>query len=1517
MVFGGSAIACLAHDNCSHHDEAFCTDPAVNHARPPRPVLRWNLPAAALGEHYLRSLSARRRVGHASSFYVDCGFFGAGGVATPHGAHEAVEHEREAMRLRQFEELHGATADQRLVNPPYEVLITPSNEFAMHLCLQDKKCIAMCRSELGSTTLHAGDLKMGFGDVDNTKKREMGPWVCVAKKGFEPPDSAGSTHMKDCWQDMYDATGGLWNDKKIIKFFAKGPGSMQLILDDSPYEKETAEETKMRCEQSQNCEAVCVHEKDPWRGILYGFFDEAKCTLGFPCDKLKKEAAEKALQMHEITQAEKEQLHRAMLDNAQTDMMKKAMAEGDQQNPSPEESAEREEEHEEHVVDEKVEAGKKLEPPEESALLETSSTGPLGKPKSKHWHQKVRAHRRWGPASTQATQRSMDQQMLPRAAIAASSFEQVPAVGIRLPTASTGLLFAPGMLPRPWQNLRSMRLDLAWWHGRDSSRQLQKLHKWKSPFHGSGAADSSKAIPELKAMKDLVPALMTASSLHKLEPTSFEGAAEGNAAAEGDAAVASAEGDKAVVGDAAAPGDGKAAEDVDFKEGEIGRNPADPERGKAALACPEDYEEITKEEICKQIATQQKAKFKVEKPEDQLFHPRGCYIVKHDNDSLVMFNPDLERRRGMPNRFDTPLCQRKEVLNKALDHVKDVTTVIGSAVAKVAVESNKWSPSFCPGRTNETEPLAVRKMQTGREGHWGQCVKCPDSNLKDKFGTRNNSKTGHPERLGDVMWKPDGIAGQAILKEYNCQDATDEFDCGCVDDDDDFRWVQPNDEDTTDPTGELKKEGVMIKDCSTRCKEYALQVAQDADPEEYKMMNLDDAVDLGYKILSPPSTGEEHGAAAENRAFFKEILIPAKKAKAWFEELYPEDNPSDLPHPGEDPLQRAMNPMGDPDPKADQPSNVKEPNDHDGWECYYLPKECRKKAQKLAEETMEKRKEEVAKEEADMAEFEHSLQINPEHLPQGFGEVGVGSEFWAKESAPAEYEMPNGHVVRHGGKAPARGSDISKWWDQCRALPSHLAKATTHAQIFEGHKWFDPSIDYCPVHDKTLIKEVSGRWLECCGGLDADASENVTRGTVVEDPPPSSENDENNYEEGLRYRVGEEPKCNGSKFHHITEMERCRSAAGKMGMEFEVADLDSEYVTKGCYVKRADLDKEGKEVPTVVFQEKSEAPFPSVHQLCANAQGETKLGQPTPPFDCPAGFGPASPDVFEKAMKELKIPLKEGNQGIIYPQGCFLVGDKPIDFSQGHNSALVTHAFCNAGKIPNPEITPVCAKELPSAYEKFMARPVHPGGEPLLSTPRCRALHEEPVANCELCPDMDHIPNPDEYKCLARGWNGIPPGEFSAMRSMLSPAEPRGMPANEQQLEVARKIAKPKAIAARNGSPADSPGAPPALPGLNHRQGPPDLRCFHVGQTGQLGSQDAARVLYAAAEVPPAALLCAALAPQRPASGTAGRQKLGRRSSRRIGGHESRDRCKFRKDAPGGQRVLRILNGRWRATCFL
>merc|ERR1711959_853900 len=105
-------------------------------------------------------------------------------------------------------------------------------------------------------------LKMGFGDPIKDTVVDRGPWVCIARRGFTPEDHVAAEHIEDCWQDMFDATQGVWDDRRIPMYKVAREGKeVQLVLNDGPVNQEDLEDTKMRCEQEDDCEAVCVHEK--------------------------------------------------------------------------------------------------------------------------------------------------------------------------------------------------------------------------------------------------------------------------------------------------------------------------------------------------------------------------------------------------------------------------------------------------------------------------------------------------------------------------------------------------------------------------------------------------------------------------------------------------------------------------------------------------------------------------------------------------------------------------------------------------------------------------------------------------------------------------------------------------------------------------------------------------------------------------------------------------------------------------------------------------------------------------------------------------------------------------------------------------------------------------------------------------------------------------------------------------------------------------------------------------------
>lgn len=144
---------------------------------------------------------------------------------------------------------------------------------------------------------------------------------------------------------------------------------------------------------------------------------------------------------------------------------------------------------------------------------------------------------------------------------------------------------------------------------------------------------------------------------------------------------------------------------------------------------------------------------------------------------------------------------------------------------------------------------------------------------------------------------------------------------------------------------------------------------------------------------------------------------------------------------------------------------------------------------------------------------------------------------------------------------------------------------------------------------------------------------------------------------------------------------------------------------------------------------------------------------------------------------------------------------------------------------------------------------------PLTKEFSCRPLHEEPLTNCSHCPKGNA--DPSQYKCLGKGWNGIPPGEFSPVRSLLRPPAPlerpepgkklgkfdRQQPGSSGALLAAREMAKPKEVSKRN------------KPVIG------DLRCIHIGRPGNIQTTSADRVIYAASQMPDPALIVAAMSP--------------------------------------------------------
>lgn len=221
-----------------------------------------------------------------TSFYVDCGFFGSSGKANPEDAGKTEVKEEQELLLSQFEELSGHAEDQRIADPYYKEKVTPDLNTALMECLRTRgpkhTCSAVCRNDAGSTVFHEGQLKMGFGDPIKDTPQDRGPWTCLAKKDMAPIAEIQGDHLEKCWSDMFDGTQGMWDDSKIPRFSVqkdKDSPPVQLVLADGPVNKEDLEDTKIRCEQDEECEAVCVHKEAPYRGVLYGHFEDAKCAL--------------------------------------------------------------------------------------------------------------------------------------------------------------------------------------------------------------------------------------------------------------------------------------------------------------------------------------------------------------------------------------------------------------------------------------------------------------------------------------------------------------------------------------------------------------------------------------------------------------------------------------------------------------------------------------------------------------------------------------------------------------------------------------------------------------------------------------------------------------------------------------------------------------------------------------------------------------------------------------------------------------------------------------------------------------------------------------------------------------------------------------------------------------------------------------------------------------------------------------------------------------------------------------
>jgi hypothetical protein len=173
---------------------------------------------------YIASLDGNPMLGrglkHATSFYVDCGFFGGGTVAAPRDRSDSLVRESDELKLAQFVELNHAE-DQRIADPYYKVKVTPDLDTALIECLKTRKCTALCRNESGSTVFHQGKLKMGFGDPEKDTVVDRGPWVCLAREDAVPKEHIAGDHVEKCWQDMFDATQGVWDDRRIPRIKSK------------------------------------------------------------------------------------------------------------------------------------------------------------------------------------------------------------------------------------------------------------------------------------------------------------------------------------------------------------------------------------------------------------------------------------------------------------------------------------------------------------------------------------------------------------------------------------------------------------------------------------------------------------------------------------------------------------------------------------------------------------------------------------------------------------------------------------------------------------------------------------------------------------------------------------------------------------------------------------------------------------------------------------------------------------------------------------------------------------------------------------------------------------------------------------------------------------------------------------------------------------------------------------------------------------------------------------------------
>lgn len=496
--------------------------------------------------------------------------------------------------------------------------------------------------------------------------------------------------------------------------------------------------------------------------------------------------------------------------------------------------------------------------------------------------------------------------------------------------------------------------------------------------------------------------------------------------------------------------------------------------------------ELKRRKAAKQQVSADKAAQKAAQKEDAAETAR-----KEKSDNAALQSAKQSVHHGATSAYALP--RSRKFVQRSMDRrFLPAASVAGSFLA------NHMPASFnqhefgnhgliCPGTDEAQTAAADGKVKVV----YGSCVTCEDGKMHDTKTI--NSKTGDLEYLNDVFFLPGGPASEAIKKGY-CEMGIGEqqFPCACLDDDKepDHRWADFWDSETKKPDKQLG----MLKQCSMKCREAALNAArEEKSPKQFEQMELDDAVRLGYQLLTPKM--DEDFSSMMDKKFWRKVLEPVKSAeKNWIGMLFPDENDPHLSpnHPGAAAVVKEYSSpygeLGDDDAMDDPGGAGKtgaETPEYRNWQCYYLPKKCRQHAQQLAKEHIEERREKVMRQEQDLKEFKDALYQSPPDMYQGAGTVSA-ADYWAKSSAPVTKDTPTGVVTVAPAKPAATLDDprIRQWYAQCRKLPELVPIASQNLS-----DWMSWKVRYglTPKWEKTFIHQPNNRWLECAGGLSKKA----------------------------------------------------------------------------------------------------------------------------------------------------------------------------------------------------------------------------------------------------------------------------------------------------------------------------------------------------------------------------------------------------------------------------------------------